>query len=47
MSSEKRRDKVMNKEIYETPVTEIIRFETEDILTDSAREDELKIIPIE
>jgi len=26
----------MNKEIYETPVTEIIRFETEDVITTSA-----------
>lgn len=32
---------------FEIPEINIIRFETEDILTDSAREDELKIIPIE
>ena len=25
----------MNKEKYETPVTEIIRFETEDVITTS------------
>ena len=28
----------MNKEIYETPVTEIIRFETEDVITTSTPE---------